>query len=67
MRCFAAAGIPMVREISVSSEAEALHAATELGFPLVMKVIGPIHKTDVGGVVFECERFGNRTARGLTG
>jgi len=48
---FAAAGIPMVREISVSSEAEALHAATELGFPLVMKVIGPIHKTDVGGVV----------------
>ncbi|HAX97143.1 MAG TPA: CoA ligase, partial [Prolixibacteraceae bacterium] len=30
---------------------EALEAARQIGFPLVMKVVGPIHKTDVGGVV----------------
>lgn len=50
-RLFAAAGIPMVREITVKSEALAIGAAQKLGFPLVMKVVGPIHKTDVGGVV----------------
>lgn len=48
---FKAAGIPVVKEIVVYSEAEALDAAREIGFPLVMKVVGPIHKTDVGGVV----------------
>ncbi len=48
---FKAAGIPMVRESVVSDEAAALKAAREIGFPLVMKVVGPIHKTDVGGVV----------------
>jgi len=48
---FAAAGIPMVREITVTSEDAAIETAQKLGFPLVMKVVGPIHKTDVGGVV----------------
>jgi len=48
---FAAAGIPMVREITVTTEDAALETAKKLGFPLVMKVVGPIHKTDVGGVV----------------
>lgn len=48
---FAAAGIPMVREITVTSEDTAIETAKKLGFPLVMKVVGPIHKTDVGGVV----------------
>jgi len=50
-RLFAAAGIPMVREITVNTEELAAEAASNLGFPLVMKVVGPIHKTDVGGVV----------------
>lgn len=50
-RLFKAAGIPVVREIVAASEADALAAAKEIGFPLVMKVIGPVHKTDVGGVV----------------
>ena len=27
-----------------------LEAAHETGFPLVMKVVGPVHKSDVGGV-----------------
>jgi acetate---CoA ligase (ADP-forming) len=48
---FAAAGIPMVREITVTTEDEAIETAQKLGFPLVMKVVGPIHKTDVDGVV----------------
>jgi acyl-CoA synthetase (NDP forming) len=46
-----AAGIPMVKELVVRDENEALAGAKEIGFPLVMKVIGPVHKTDVGGVV----------------
>lgn len=52
---FAAAGIPMVRELTVTSEKEAVSAAKHLGFPLVMKVVGPIHKTDVGGVVLNVQ------------
>jgi len=45
-----AASIPYVKEQVVGSEEEAVEAAREIGFPLVMKVVGPIHKTDVGGV-----------------
>ena len=48
---FDAAGIPRVKELVAKTEQEAVLAATEIGFPLVMKVIGPLHKSDVGGVV----------------
>ncbi len=48
---FDSAGIPMVNEIVAENEKEAIQAAREIGFPLVMKVVGPVHKTDVGGVV----------------
>lgn len=54
-RLFAAAGIPMVKEMTVKSEEEATEAARKIGFPLVMKVVGPIHKTDVGGVVLNVQ------------
>ena len=54
-RLFAAAGIPMVREITVATEDAAIEAAKKLRFPLVMKVVGPIHKTDVGGVVLNVQ------------
>ena len=54
-RLFAAAGIPMVREITVTAEDAAIEAAKKLRFPLVMKVVGPIHKTDVGGVVLNVQ------------
>lgn len=47
---FHAASIPFVTEIEVTSEFEAIEAANKIGFPLVMKVVGPIHKSDVGGV-----------------
>ena len=48
---FAATGIPMVRENTVTTVESAVEAAQKIGFPLVMKVIGPIHKTEVHGVV----------------
>lgn len=54
-RLFKAAGIPMVKEITVETESSAIEAAEDLGFPLVMKVVGPIHKTDVGGVVLNVQ------------
>lgn len=44
------AGIPFAAEIVVNTKNEALIAASEIGFPLVMKVVGPLHKTEVGGV-----------------
>ncbi|MEA1896491.1 MAG: acetate--CoA ligase family protein [Bacteroidota bacterium] len=46
-----AAGIARVKERAVTSLQEALKASLKIGFPLVMKVIGPLHKSDVGGVV----------------
>lgn len=56
-RLFQAAGIPIVREITVTGEEEALEAARKIGFPLVMKVVGPIHKTDVEGVVLNVKNI----------
>ena len=50
-KLFDLAGIPRVKEIVATTESEAVLAALNIGFPLVMKVVGPVHKTDVGGVV----------------
>ncbi len=46
-----AAGILRIPERVVSSVEEAVSTALSFGFPVVMKVIGPVHKTDVGGVL----------------
>jgi len=46
-----AAGIPRVNEIVAKTETEAVLASTKIGFPVVMKVVGPLHKTEVGGVI----------------
>lgn len=45
-----AAGIPGAREAVAHNEKELAAAAARVGFPLVMKVVGPVHKSDVGGV-----------------
>lgn len=45
-----AAGILRAGEAVVNSPAEAVAAANKLGYPVVMKVVGPVHKSDVGGV-----------------
>lgn len=50
-----AAGIPRAKEIVVSNIQEIDNALREISYPLVMKVVGPIHKTDVGGVVLNVE------------
>ncbi|MCE5320242.1 MAG: acetate--CoA ligase family protein [Bacteroidales bacterium] len=46
-----AAGIKRAKEAIVNDLASLRKAAKEIGYPLVMKVVGPVHKTDVGGVV----------------
>ena len=46
-----ASGIPMVEEFTVTDEASLEKAARRVGYPLVMKVLGPLHKSDIGGVV----------------
>jgi acetyltransferase len=45
-----AADIPLVRETVASSKRELLSAAKKTGYPLALKVVGPVHKSDVGGV-----------------
>jgi acetyltransferase len=45
-----AASIPVVKETTVHSDAQLLQKSHEIGFPIVAKVIGPVHKSDVGGV-----------------
>lgn len=46
-----ASGISRAKEGVVESREAAKKLAEEVGYPLVMKVVGPIHKSDVGGVV----------------
>jgi len=46
-----AAGIDRAMEKVVYNVDEAVAFAREIGYPLVMKVVGPVHKSDVGGVV----------------
>ncbi|MDX9769591.1 MAG: acetate--CoA ligase family protein [Tenuifilaceae bacterium] len=45
-----AAGITRAGEAVVTSAEDAKKAASDLGYPVVMKVVGPVHKSDVGGV-----------------
>lgn len=58
-----AAGIPRAREAVAATAEEAAAAAREMGYPLVMKVIGPVHKTDVGGVALDIKDEEALTAR----
>ncbi len=45
------AGIPVVEEFVSANKEEVLAFARRAGFPVVAKVVGPVHKSDVGGVV----------------
>jgi acetyltransferase len=54
---FDAAGIPRAGESVVITKEDAIKAASELGLPVVMKVVGPVHKSDVGGVVLNVKNF----------
>jgi acetate---CoA ligase (ADP-forming) len=46
-----AAGIEFVAARSVSTGGDIEAAAAELGYPVVVKALGTLHKSDVGGVV----------------
>ena len=52
-KIFKAYGIPTPGEASVISAEEAAKKSSEIGYPVVMKILSPdiAHKTDVGGVV----------------
>ncbi|MCU0472342.1 MAG: acetate--CoA ligase family protein [Bacteroidales bacterium] len=45
-----AASIPTVEEAVVKTKKELLALADSAGFPLALKVVGHVHKSDVGGV-----------------
>ncbi len=42
--------IPVVKEAVASTESELLGVVKNTGYPLALKVVGPVHKSDVGGV-----------------
>ena len=44
------AGIPTVPEFVSQEKEEVLNFADRTGYPVVAKVVGPVHKSDVGGV-----------------
>ena len=44
------AGIPMVPEMVSADKDELISHANRMGYPVVAKVVGPVHKSDVGGV-----------------
>jgi len=52
LKVLSAYGIPGMETIVVQKEEEAVKAAQELGYPVVLKIVSPeiVHKVDVGGV-----------------
>lgn len=46
----AAAGIPFGEARPVESEQAAIEAASAIGYPVVLKALGSLHKSDAGGV-----------------
>jgi acetate---CoA ligase (ADP-forming) len=45
-----AVNIPVVREAVATSKKELFALADNYGYPLALKVVGPVHKSDIGGV-----------------
>lgn len=48
---FDSAGIPQVEELVTANKNELIAFANKIGYPVVAKCVGPVHKSDVGGVV----------------
>ena len=51
-----AAGIPVVPEAVTKNPEVLIGEADSMGYPLVMKVVGPVHKSDVGGVILNINK-----------
>lgn len=45
-----ACSIPRVKEFVISNKSELQDIIKQIGFPVVLKVVGPLHKSDKGGV-----------------
>jgi acetate---CoA ligase (ADP-forming) len=45
-----AAHIPLVKEAVAATKRGIISLADKIGYPLALKVVGPVHKSDVGGV-----------------
>jgi acyl-CoA synthetase (NDP forming) len=50
-RLLAEAGVPFVEARRVRTSQQALEAAEDVGYPVVLKALGILHKSDAGGVV----------------
>jgi acyl-CoA synthetase (NDP forming) len=50
MDLLSAAGFRLPPQTLVHKESELMDACLAIGYPLVIKVVGPLHKSDVGGV-----------------
>ena len=57
-----AAKIPIVIETICTDINSCIVEAKKMGFPAVMKVVGPIHKSDVGGIVLNINSVEKLTA-----
>jgi len=49
----AAAGVPMVAGEVVDGDAAVIAAAARLGYPVALKALGTLHKSDAGGVALD--------------
>ena len=70
-----AASIPVVKEAVASTRREIVNLAEKMGYPVALKVVGPVHKSDVGGVTLnvksrnhlEAEFSRMKKIKGVTG
>lgn len=54
--------IPRAKEFVAETIEDATKYANELSYPIVMKVVGPVHKSDVGGVAINIKNKKQMTA-----
>jgi len=70
-----AAEIPLVKEAVATTRREIISLAEKMGYPVALKVVGPVHKSDVGGVTLniksqkhlEAEFMRMKKIKGVTG
>jgi acyl-CoA synthetase (NDP forming) len=70
-----AAHISLVKEAVATTRMEIISLADKIGYPLALKVVGPVHKSDVGGVTLnirsqkhlEAEFTRMKKIKGVTG
>jgi len=57
-----AARIPAVKETVVRNRRELISVAKKMGYPLALKAVGPVHKSDVGGVTLNIKSITHLSA-----